>query len=152
MVLGYPPVGSLCIWVCLLNIRELSNSYCRSMTHFGIKPCEKLFPILTWKCLSVLSNVDRKYYQCIPKRGSRSDFKVEMYSWFIQRRGGTIASPFCQRTIFLYFENIISPSQHTSQCRNWVSLPLAAKISCSLTHCTFVFYAKLTTKFIGIFV
>jgi hypothetical protein len=25
------------------------------------------------------------------KRGSRSDFKAEMYSWFIQRRGDTIA-------------------------------------------------------------
>jgi hypothetical protein len=43
---------------------------------------------------AVLSNVDRKYYQCIPKRRRRSDFKAEMYSWFIHRRGGTIASPF----------------------------------------------------------
>jgi hypothetical protein len=54
--------------------------------------------------------VDRKYYQCISKKtGSHSNLKAEMYSWFIQRRGGTIASPFfCQKTIFLYFENIIS--------------------------------------------
>jgi hypothetical protein len=30
----------------------------------------------------------------VPKRRRRSDFKAEMYSWFIHRRGGTIASPF----------------------------------------------------------
>jgi hypothetical protein len=36
------------------------------------------------------------------KRGSRSEFKAEMYSWLIQRRGGTIASLFyCRKTIFL---------------------------------------------------
>ena len=85
------------------------------------------------------------------KRGSRSDFKAEMYFWLIQRRGGTIASLFfSQKTIFLYFENIISPV-NTTRCRNWVTSPLAAKISCSLTRCTFVFYAKQTTQFIDIF-
>jgi hypothetical protein len=66
------------------------------MTRFGIKQCEQN-PIIfnsDLKSVSVLSNVDRKYYQCIPKRGRRSDFKAEIYSWFIQRRGGTIASPF----------------------------------------------------------
>jgi hypothetical protein len=51
------------------------------------------------------------------------------YYWFIQRRGGTIASPFFgQKTIFLYFENIISPSQRTSRCRNWFTSPLEAKV------------------------
>jgi hypothetical protein len=89
VVLGYPPVGSSCIWVCLLNKCEISNIYCRAMTRVGI--IEIIFNS-DLKCLSVLSNVDRKYYQCIPKRGSRSDFKAEMYSWFIQRRGGTFAS------------------------------------------------------------
>jgi hypothetical protein len=29
VVLAYPPVGSSCIWVCLLNKCEISNSYCR---------------------------------------------------------------------------------------------------------------------------
>ena len=87
------------------------------------------------------------------KRGSCSDFKAEMYSWFTQRRDGTIASPFfCQKTVFLSFENIISPSQRTSRCRNWVTSPLAAKIYWCLTRCSFVFYAKQTTTFIGIFV
>ena len=46
---------------------------------------------------------------------------------------------FCQKTVFLYFENIISPSQRTSQCRNWVTSSLAAKISCCLTRYSFVF-------------
>ena len=55
------------------------------------------------KSVYVLSNVDRKYYQCIPKRRRRSDFKAEMYSWFIQRRGGTIAS------LFFLSENSHSP-------------------------------------------
>ena len=36
------------------------------------------------------------------KRGSRSDFKAEMYSWFIQRRGGTIASPFSVRKQYFF--------------------------------------------------
>jgi hypothetical protein len=41
-----------------------------------------------------------------------------MYSWFIQRRVGTIASPFfCQKTVILYFENSIGPSPRTS--RSW---------------------------------
>jgi hypothetical protein len=89
--------------------------------------------------VSVHSNVDRKYYQCIPKRGRRSDFKAEMYSWFVQRRGGTIASLFfCQKTVILYFENTIGPSQRTSRCRNWVTSPLAANISCCLTRGYFV--------------
>jgi hypothetical protein len=65
-------VGSSCIWVCLLNKCEISNIYCRAMTRVGI--IEIIFNS-DLKCLSVLSNVDRKYYQCIPKRGSRSDFK-----------------------------------------------------------------------------
>jgi hypothetical protein len=40
VVLGYPPVGSsrINIWVCLLNKCEISNSYCRAMTRFGIRP------------------------------------------------------------------------------------------------------------------
>ena len=46
---------------------------------------------------------------------------------------------FCQKTVFLYFENIISPSKRTSRCRIWVTSPLAAKISCCLTRCSFVF-------------
>ena len=68
MVLGYPPVGSSCIWVCLLNKCEISNSYCWAMTRFGIKPCEKIIFNSDLKCLSVLSNVDHKYYQCIPEK------------------------------------------------------------------------------------
>ena len=69
VVLGYPPgVGSSCIWVCFLNKGEISNSYCRAMTRFGIKPCEKIIFNSDLKCLSVHSNVDRKYYQCIPKK------------------------------------------------------------------------------------
>ena len=68
------------------------------------------------------------------KRGSHSDLKADIYSWFIQRKGGTIASPlFCQKTVFHYFENIISLSQRNSRCRNWVTSPRAAKISCCLT-------------------
>jgi hypothetical protein len=142
VVLGYPPVGSLCLssqqrW----NIKQLLS-------------CHDGFWYMTvWQNsnyfqsdlnLSFLPNVDRKYYQCIHKiRGSRSDFKTEMYYWFIQRRGGTIASLFfCQKTVFLYFGNIISPSQRTSRYRNLATSPLTAKLSCCLTRCTFVFYAK----------
>jgi len=52
------------------------------MTRFGIKRVKKI-PIIfnsDLKFLTVLSNVDRKYYQCIPKRGSHSAFKAEIYS------------------------------------------------------------------------
>jgi hypothetical protein len=35
---------------------------CRAMTHFGI------FFNSDLKFVSVLSNVDRKYYQCMPKK------------------------------------------------------------------------------------
>ena len=76
LVLGYPPVGSSRLWVSLLNNCETSNSYCRAMTRFGIKPCEKIIFNSDLNFLSVLSNVDRKYDQCIPKkRGSRSASK-----------------------------------------------------------------------------
>jgi hypothetical protein len=34
------------------------------MTRFGIKPCEKIIFNSDLKYLSVLSNVDRKYYPC----------------------------------------------------------------------------------------
>jgi hypothetical protein len=108
VVLGYPPVGSSCIWVCLLNKCEISNGYCHAMTRFGIRPCEQIsnyFKFWLNICVCPFKCIDSKYYQC-------SDFKVEIYSWFIQRRGGTIASLFfCQKTVFLYFENIICPSQ-----------------------------------------
>jgi hypothetical protein len=132
-------------WVCLLNKCEISNCYCCAMTRFGIKLCEKNTIIFNsdLKSVSVLSNVDRKYYQCIPKkRARRSDFKAEMYSWLIQRRYGTIASlSFCQKTIIICFvcfcfENISSTSQRTSRCRNWVASPLAASITCCLTRQT----------------
>ena len=63
-----------------------------------------------------------------------------MYSRFIQRRGGTIVSLFCcQKTVIIFLENIINPSQHTSRCRNWAISPLAANIYCCLTRCSFVF-------------
>ena len=68
VVLGYPPVGSSCIWVCLLNKCDISNSYCQAMACFGIIQCEQIFFNSDLKCLSVLSNVDRKYYLCIPKK------------------------------------------------------------------------------------
>ena len=70
-------MSSSCIWVCLLNKCEISNSYCQAMMRFGIKPCEKFQIIFNsdLKCLSVLSNVDRKYYQCIPKK--RKPFRFQ---------------------------------------------------------------------------
>jgi len=39
-----------------------------AITRFGVKPCEKVQIILNsdLKILSLLSNVERKYYQCIP--------------------------------------------------------------------------------------
>jgi hypothetical protein len=57
-------------WVCLLNKCEISNCYCCAMTRFGIKLREKNTIIFNsdLKSVSVLSNVDRKYYQCIPKK------------------------------------------------------------------------------------
>ena len=136
-------MGSSCIWVCLLNKCEISNSYCRAMTRFGIKPCEQIIFNSDLKCLSVLSNVDRKYYQCIPKK--RKPFRFQSGDVLLihtKERWHDRIPFFSQKTIFLYFENIICPSQRTSRCRNWVTSPLAAKISCCLTRCTFVFYAK----------
>ena len=38
------------------------------MTRFDIKRCEKIIFNSDLKCLSVPSNVDRKYYRCIPKK------------------------------------------------------------------------------------
>jgi len=68
VVLGYTPVGSSL--VCLLNKCEISNS--------NILPCHDAFWCkAVWKknifnsdikIFYVLSNVDRKYYQCIPKK------------------------------------------------------------------------------------
>jgi hypothetical protein len=47
----------------------------------------------------------------IPKKGSRSDFKVEMYSWFIQRRGGMIASPFSVRKQYFFtLKTLLAPA------------------------------------------
>jgi len=42
LVHGYHSVGSSWLWVSLLNKCETSNSYCRAMTRFGIKPCWKI--------------------------------------------------------------------------------------------------------------
>ena len=146
-------MGSLCIWVRLLNKCEISNSYCLAMTCFGIKPCVQIIFNSDLNCLSVLSNVDRKYYQCIPKKRQPLRFQSrDVLLVHTKERWHNRMPFFCQKTIFLYFENIISSSQRTSRCRNWVTSPLAAKISCCLTRCTFVFYANQTTKFIGIFV
>ena len=52
------------------------------MTRFGIRPCEKIQIIFNsdLKFVSVLSNVDRKFYQCTKKEVAHSDFKAEMYS------------------------------------------------------------------------
>jgi hypothetical protein len=40
------------------------------MTRFGIKPCQKIQINFnsSLKLVSVLSNADRTYYQCIPKK------------------------------------------------------------------------------------
>jgi hypothetical protein len=48
----------------------LWNLYCCAMTRFGIKLCEKNTIIFNsdLKSVPVLSNVDHKYYQCIPKK------------------------------------------------------------------------------------
>jgi hypothetical protein len=116
------------------------------MTRFGIKRVNKI-PIIfnsDLKSISVLSNVDRKYYQCIPKK------KVDVQISKRRCTGGSYKGKmeqlhplfFCQKTAIFYFENIIGPSQRTSRCRNWVTLPLAANIYCCLTRCSFVFYPK----------
>jgi hypothetical protein len=53
-------------WVCLLNKCEI-----QPRRVFDIKPCRQKNTIIfnsDLKSVSVLSNVDRKYYQCIPKK------------------------------------------------------------------------------------
>jgi hypothetical protein len=149
VVLGYPPMGSLWIWVCLPNKCELSNSYCPAMMLFGIKPWEKISNYFQFflKCVSVLSNVDRNYYQCIPiKEVTVQPSKRKCTSVKPQALGSykgewhdRIAF-FLSEKIFLYFDNILRPSQRTSRCRNWVTSPLAAKIYCCLKPCSFVFF------------
>ena len=122
------------------------------MTRFGIKPCEQI-PIIfnsDLKSVSVLSNVDRKYYQCIPNKGNN---KKEVDVGQISKRRCTVGSYkgeveqlhplfFCQKTVILYFENMFGPSQRTARCRNWVTSPLAANIYCCLTRGSFVFLPK----------
>jgi hypothetical protein len=108
----------------------------------------KLFSILTrYFCLS-FQNVDRKYYQWIPRKEVAVQLSKRRCHVIRQALGsywgGTIASPFfCLKKILLYFENIISPSQRISRCRNWVTSPLAAHISCCLTRCSFVCFFML---------
>ena len=119
VVLGYPPVRSSCIWVCLLHKCEISNSYCRAMTRFGIRPCEKIQIIFNsdLKFVSVLSNVDRKYYKCIPKK--RQPFRFQSGDVLLvhtKERWHDCIPFFCQKTVFLYFGIIISPSQRTYRC------------------------------------
>ena len=133
-------------WVCLLNKCEISNCYCRAMTRFGIKPCKQKYNYFQfWLKICICSFKRRPQILSMytKKRGRRSDFKAEMHSWLIQRRGGTITSPFfCQKTLILCFENIISPSKRTYRCWNWVTSPLAGNTSCCLTRGSFVIYAK----------
>jgi hypothetical protein len=91
--------------------------------------------------VSVLSNVDRKYYQCIPQKEvdvqmSKRRCTVGWYKGDMER-SHPLFSVRKQRNIC--FENIISPSQRTCWCRNWVASPLAASISCCLTRGSLVF-------------
>ena len=54
----------------------LSNSYCCAMMRFGIKRMKKFHIIFSSDLKKfVLSNVDRKYYQCIPKK--RKPFRFQ---------------------------------------------------------------------------
>jgi hypothetical protein len=65
------------------------------------------------------------------------------YIWKMNPREHIVGPPFfCQKTLILCFENIISPSKHTYRCWNWVTSPLAANTSCCLTRGSFVIYAK----------
>ena len=51
------------------------------------------------------------------------------------KRGGTIASPiFRQKTVIVCLENIIRPSQRTSQCRNSAISPLVAKTYLAVSY------------------
>ena len=44
------------------------------------------------------------------ERGSRLDFKAEIYSWFIQRRVGTIASPLSVRKQYFFtLKTLLAP-------------------------------------------
>ena len=130
-------------WVCLLSKCEISNCYCRAMTCFWYKTVRKKNTIIfnsDLKSVSVLSNVDRKYYQCIPKIEvgvliSKRRYTVGWYKGEVER----LHPFFYQKTIFIWFENIIRPFQRTSRCRNWVTSPLAATTSCCLTRGSFVF-------------
>ena len=53
LALGYHPVGSSWLWVSLLNKCETSNSYCRAMTRFDIKPCGKISNYFHFFCQNV---------------------------------------------------------------------------------------------------
>jgi hypothetical protein len=99
------------------------------MMRFGIKPCKKnqinFNSIL--KLVSVLSNADRKYYQCIPKKEvgvqiSKRRCNIGSYKGEVARLHLFF---FCQKTVIVCFENIISPTQLTSRCRDWLQKYLA---------------------------
>ena len=138
--------------VCLLNKCEISNRYYRAMTRFGIKPCHKKsnqFQFQFKICVCPF-----KYRPSIISMHTKREVGVQ-----ISKRRCTLGSHkgevarlhtifFCQKTVCFCFENIFSPSQ----CRDWFTQPLAADISCCLTGCSIVFYAKQTTTCIGIFV
>ena len=53
LALGYNPVGLSWLWVGLLNKCETSNSYCRAMTRFGIKPCGKISNYFQFFCQNI---------------------------------------------------------------------------------------------------
>ena len=101
--------------------------------------------------MSVLSNLDRKYYQCIPKRGSCSISK-QRYTYVIAlgsyKGEGTRVGRHDRITFFFqtcFFSFILKillatplPLQTLHSISYWATLPLAVKIYC-LTRYSLVF-------------
>jgi hypothetical protein len=106
--------------------------------------------------LSFLSNVDHNYYQCIPKRGRRSDFKAEMYSWFIQMRGDTIRSGWSQfvlseNTNYLLWKHYKPLPTHLSISLGYIAISCKhILLSNTLNFCFLCYIDNKINRYIGV--
>jgi hypothetical protein len=103
-----------------------------------------------------ISNVDHNYYQCIPKRRRRSDFKAEMYSWFIQMRGDTIRSGWSQFVLsensnYLLWKHYKPLPTHLSISLGYIAISCKhILLSNTLNFCFLCYIDNKINRYIGV--